>query len=286
VTTREFDRVLVVGCGYVGSAFAKLIAASGKIVWGVKRTPQEIDSYPFYFLDILEPDSLTKLPKNIENVIYAISPSGGSEAEYRKAYIEGVFSLSKYLKANSNCKRFILTSSTGAYEVTDGSWVDEETVFSSTLWKTKVLHEAESQVKELWPDSCSVRFGGIYGPGRTRMIQLARDGEVSFDMNFPRYTNRIHRDDCAGFLMHLLSMSSIQALYNGVDSDPSSRKELFTWVANSLNVEQVKHIPLSEEQRAQLGQGKRCRNNRLLDSGYKLLYPSFREGYAAQLSLI
>jgi hypothetical protein len=34
------------------------------------------------------------------------------------------------------------------------------------------------------------------------------------------------------------------------------------------------------------GANKRCSNRRLLDSGYRFIYPGFRQGYAALLSAL
>lgn len=282
--TQTFNRVLVVGCGYIGSALAEILNTEKKTVWGVKRTPLSVlPDYPIHYLDILSEEGLKKLPDDIQNVVYAVSPSGGSEQDYYRSYIEGVERLSTFLKTYHDCRRFILTSSTGAYEINDGSWVSEDSNFRKTKWKSRLLYDAERQVEVLWSDSSSVRFGGIYGPGRNRMIQLAADGSTFFDEQFPRYTNRIHRDDCAGFIAHLLSLNKVENLYNGVDNDPCSRKDLFQWLSLSLNAPKPQSHSLSDEERLQLGQGKRCSNKKLLNSGYELLYPSFRQGYAAQL---
>jgi uncharacterized protein YbjT (DUF2867 family) len=54
-----------------------------------------------------------------------------------------------------------------------------------------------------WP-AVVVRFGGIYGPGRTRLIDSVRDGSATRPAGPPIFTNRIHRDDCARVLEHLL----------------------------------------------------------------------------------
>jgi hypothetical protein len=38
--------------------------------------------------------------------------------------------------------------------------------------------------------------------------------------------------------------------------------------------------------RGRHGANKRCSNRRLLDSGYRFIYPGFRQGYAALLSAL
>ena len=43
----------------------------------------------------------------------------------------------------------------------------------------------------------TLRLGGIYGPGRTRLLESVRAGRAAYDPRGPRYTNRIHRVDAA-----------------------------------------------------------------------------------------
>ena len=50
----------------------------------------------------------------------------------------------------------------------------------------------------------SLRLGGIYGPGRTRLIESVRSGRAAIRPGAPRFGNRIHRDDAAGALAHLI----------------------------------------------------------------------------------
>ena len=50
----------------------------------------------------------------------------------------------------------------------------------------------------------------------------------------PAYTNRIHRDDCAGLLAHLLALPEPQPLYLGVDHDPADLRDVYLWLAEQL----------------------------------------------------
>ena len=123
-----------------------------------------------------------------------------------------------------------------------------------------------------------VRFGGIYGPGRNRLIKLVRSGTRCQDEP-PNYTNRIHRDDCAGVLMYLLYLDSPESIYLAVDSYPAPQCEIMQWLSQQLGVSAP-----SKDRIPGVGASKRCSNRLLLKSGYELLYPSYREGYAAVLS--
>ncbi len=128
----------------------------------------------------------------------------------------------------------------------------------------------------------SVRFAGIYGPGRERLIRQVQEGRQAQPQPV-QYSNRIHRDDCAGVLAHLIARDlagePLEPLYLASDSDPAPLHEVMAWLAKELGVTPTEGTDLPLRRRA----SKRCRNQRLLDSGYRFIYPGYREGYKALL---
>jgi nucleoside-diphosphate-sugar epimerase len=120
-----------------------------------------------------------------------------------------------------------------------------------------------------------VRFSGIYGPGRTRMLDqiIAGKGRPAQPQ---QWSNRIYSEDCAGVLAHLVRAfdagKALETLYIATDCAPVTQHDLRIWLAQQLDVELEDEIV---EQKAI----RRCSNQRLLDSGYEFLYPSYKEGY-------
>ena len=113
------------------------------------------------------------------------------------------------------------------------------------------------------------------------------------------YTNRIHRDDCVGVLRHLMQLEAPEPLYLGVDCEPADEAAVLRWLAGVLGAPEPRvaaaGAPVGRKSRgsqrsAQRAEGergptgKRCRNDRLLASGYRFLYPSFRDGYRVILA--
>ena len=126
-----------------------------------------------------------------------------------------------------------------------------------------------------------VRFGGIYGPRRTSLLERVRTGSATYRAGRPQYTNRIHRDDCVGALRHLMGLPAPDKLYVAVDSEPASEADVLRWLSGAVGAPP----PRSTRESAPRPRGnKRCRNTRLLATGYELRYPSFREGYTALLA--
>jgi nucleoside-diphosphate-sugar epimerase len=123
-----------------------------------------------------------------------------------------------------------------------------------------------------------LRLGGIYGSARDGAIERALQAQPAGP---PRYTNRIHRDDCAGALLHLLTLPNPDPLYLGVDNDPADRRTIAAWLYARLDGTPANRPTPPKTRRAR--SNKRCSNERLLASGYAFRYPTFREGFAALL---
>jgi nucleoside-diphosphate-sugar epimerase len=139
------------------------------------------------------------------------------------------------------------------------------------------LLEAERLLQASGYSHVVVRFAGIYGPGRERLLTSVRTG-APVPRALSNLTNRIHRDDCAGFLEHLLRLAAPEPLYVGVDDEPVELAVLLRWLAQATGqaAPAVDAAPVSQR-----GGNKRCSNRRLKETGYRLRYPTFREGYGA-----
>ena len=142
------------------------------------------------------------------------------------------------------------------------------------------LLEGEGLLRDGPYASTLLRLGGIYGPRRTRLLETVRAGRATFAPGPPQYTNRIHRDDCAGVLRHLLRLERPAQCYVGVDSEPADEATLLRLLAGAMGASAPRAAREDEVKSLRARGNKRCRNERLLQSGYSFRYPSFREGYA------
>ncbi|MEO1367083.1 MAG: SDR family NAD(P)-dependent oxidoreductase, partial [Acidobacteriota bacterium] len=131
----------------------------------------------------------------------------------------------------------------------------------------------------------AVRLAGIYGPGRTRLIDSVRSGEAVIYDDPPRYTNRIHVDDCARLLRHLGEVPDPASTYIGVDHDPATDRDVKEWLAAALGAPTPPSAADRPEARAggRRGGNKRCSNRRVAGAGFVFSYRDFRAGYGALL---
>lgn len=273
--------VLIAGCGYVGSALANLLLNQQHTVYGIRR---HVNLLPIGVRPLavdLSSLQAEDLPSPIDYVFYLAAADEHTESAYYQAYQAGLANLLTQLqKARQPVKRIFFSSSTAVYGQTQGEWVDEASETKPKGFSGKILLEAEQTLLTSGFSSVIVRFGGIYGPGRDRLIRSVLENSAQLSQE-PVYTNRIHQADCAGMLCHLMQLSKPEKIYLGVDSEPALKNEVLIWLAKQLNK------PLAEIASVQLEHAlrgnKRCSNQRLLASGYQLIYPTFREGYITML---
>lgn len=279
--------VLIAGCGDLGTEVGLRFARLGHTVVGLRRntsvlpadiTGQSID------LSIEKP----VIPSDTEFVVVAISADSPTIDAYRAAYLDGLRNLLDALDhARITPRRVLLVSSTAVYDVNDGSWVDEQTPANPKPGTDSIVLDTERMLHSRIPTATVLRLSGIYGPGRERLIDQVRGARAILSAD-SRHTNRIHRDDAAAAIVHLLVRDDEAApLYLGVDSAPVPGNEVLTFLAAELGLAEPTLAPVSGRvttRESQRGGDKLLRNQLLRDTGFTFTYPTYREGYRALLS--
>ncbi len=267
-------RVLIAGCGYLGSELARRLVAEGHRVWGLKRDPTGLpDGVEPLARDLVGHQSHPAFPA-IDALVYCAAPDGSGEARYRDVYVDGLGNLLRGFGALPP-RRLIFTSSTAVYGQEDGSVVDEGSATEPVDYRGRVLLEAETVLASTRSEAVSLRLARIYGPGRTRLLDDVRRGEARFVPG--RFLNLIHRDDAARILLHLIELHPgvAERAYVGSDREPVEQRVLLEWLAERGG------CPAPRPTGAPAGgrSNKRCSSARLLASGYRFLYSTFREGF-------
>lgn len=272
--------VVIAGCGDLGTEAGLRFLQAGQQVVGMRRSTHLLPTgFERYSIDLAH--EIPTLPADTDILILATSADRRSESAYREAYVD---SLTNILTALNDAEivpsRILMISSSAVYGQDDGSWVDESTPTAPTTETARVLAEAEAILHARVPTATILRLTGIYGPGRTRLIDQARAGTTL--RNDPvSFTNRIHRDDAAAAMVHLTTMSSVPApIYLGVDDAPTDRREVLRFLADELGISS----PSDELDLTLPYTGKRCRNTLLRSTGFEFAYPTYREGYRAVLA--
>ncbi|NIM01701.1 MAG: SDR family NAD(P)-dependent oxidoreductase, partial [Acidobacteria bacterium] len=233
--------------------------------------------------DLGDPESLTSLPRSLDGVVFCAAPSSPDEPGYRRIFVDGLGNLIESLAGAPRPPRLIFTSSTAVYGQSNGEWVDESSETRPKRFNGQLLLEAETLVHDGPLPGCVLRLGGIYGPGRTWQIDSVRAGRARLSPGEPHYTNRIHLEDAARSTQHLLLLPEVEPIYLGVDHEPAASNDVLRFLAAELGLPEP---PMAETQPPRRAGSKRCRNDRLIESGYRMVYASFREGYRSVLDAV
>lgn len=273
------SHILIAGCGYVGTELAARLRDAGHTAWCIRRSVEKLPKGVERLQgDLSQSDSIPPLPAQIDHVVYCAGAGGFEEATYRAAYVDGPRNvLSALAKAGAKPQRIIFTSSTGVYHQSNGEWVDEESPTEPEGFSGKTMLEGEPIVLDSDFDGYVIRFGGIYGPGRDRLIRAVREATVSMPAECS-YLNLIHRDDCARTIEHLLFAAAAPGIYNGVDNEPVDRRSLYAWIADQLGVERPTLGDKPDATTRQARSNKRCKNAKLRSTGFDFEFPTYREG--------
>jgi nucleoside-diphosphate-sugar epimerase len=270
-------RVLIAGCGDVGNILASLLLRKGHQVFGLKRNISSLqEGVQAIQADLTRPSTLRNLPEDIDLLVFMPTPASRDQAAYEAIFLDGWNNLWASLRQKPT--RTLMVSSTAVFGQSDGRQVNEETPPDPTRFNGKILQQMEQLGHDSSENLIVARVAGIYGPGREGMIRLAATEGLEIQQTPPFYTNRIHIDDVAAALLHLLFMDQAQDLYLVSDDLPVARYEVVSWLAGRLG----KPVPtgLADENASA---GKRIDNQRLRSSGFRLTYPDYRAGYDSVL---
>jgi nucleoside-diphosphate-sugar epimerase len=215
----------------------------------------------------------------VDALAYLVAADARDDAAYRRAYVDGVANLLARLRADGALKRVLFASSTSVYAQDDGSCVDESSPAEPTDFSGRRVLEGEAALRGAGCPAIALRLGGIYGPGRTSLVERVRSGAARLPLA-PHFTNRIHRDDAARACAHLLALPAPASCYVGADCEPANQADVLRWLAARLGAP----LPPGDYDASGAPTGKRCSSARLRASGFAFAYPTFRAGYAALLA--
>lgn len=272
--------VLLTGCGDLGTEAGLRFAALGHRVVGWRRSPAKLPAAIEGAAADLGSADLPPVPPDTTAVVIAVAADAPSEEAYRTAYVRGVANVLDALERDAVTPgRIIFISSTAVYGDAGGGWIDESTAPDPGGFSGRVLLEAEellhASLAGTSTTGISLRLGGIYGPGRTRLLDQVKTGDAVIPHDV-RYTNRIHRDDAAAAIVHLATMEPAPSpAYLGVDNEPADLGSVLRFLATQLG----QPAPPVGDAGPARGGNKRCRNQLLRGTGFTFTFPTFREGY-------
>ncbi|HEY7802912.1 MAG TPA: sugar nucleotide-binding protein [Orrella sp.] len=237
----------------------------------------------------------------IDSVVYCAAPNERTEQAYRSTYVTGLQNLVGVLddldikhtggapqkpysqepypqKPYPQRPRILFVSSTAVYDSQAQGVFDETSPTEPRGFNGKVLCEAEAWLLSNWPEATVLRLSGIYGPTKQRLLQSIKEGQSTTPDSEDYIANRIHLDDAARAVLHLLK-GKHSGIFLGTDSHPIPLRALYETLADLLGAP----APGIAAPSPMMGK-KQLSNQKLLRTGFELKWPDCIEGYKAMIA--
>lgn len=292
--------VLILGCGYLGTALAQRLMSEGIRVGALTRNVQQGEYLKTLGLDevvVEEIDSDAwhlQIKGEYKAVVNCVSSAGGGLAGYQKSYVAGQHSFLKWAQ-HQDLETVCYTSSTSVYPQDGGVWVDELALTEPASETAAILLEAERLILEaetLSSDRYVLRLAGIYGPQRHYMIDQLRLGTKVLPGDGKPNLNSIHRDDAVDAIVLLLRkrVGTGVEIFNVCDGEPIPKIELIQLLAVRMQCEcpifdpKIKNIRL--QRRGGRMPDRKISNKKLrLLTSWKPANGSILQGYSSLLTI-
>ncbi len=291
-------RVLILGCGYVGTALVDALRARACAITALTRNPAKTSTLQERGVRVIVADLAAAswhadVGRDYDVVVNCVSSGGGGLAGYEHSYVGGMRSILSWAAAGVPAT-YIYTGSTSVYPQGHGETVTEDSpVGAGGSEAANPLLETEELVRT---SACFVRWfilrlAGIYGPGRHYLLDQLRNGATVFPGTGRHRLNLAHRDDIvAAILACIDAAESVRNDVFNVAGDTAVPKEAVTaWLAQQLGVP----APVFARNGGELPTGvPRVRGrsgpvpDRLVSNaklkrvlGWQPRFPDFRDGY-------
>lgn len=263
-------RIALGGCGDVGLRLARRLRDAGHAVLALRRRPQASEpGIEFRAVDLCRLGAGELVDWDADAAVSLVAPERRDPAAYRQAFLDAPLALHA---ACPGLARTLVVTSTASVGGRDGEFSDEDSGGPYEDWRGELLAAIETELASRIESLLVACPSGLYGPGRAWMLRRAR----ALEAGEPRWTHRIHVDDAAAALHHLLQLQRPAPRYCLTDDVPTLECDVLAWLRQQLDLPAVER-PAGPEH------GRRISNRRLRDSGFRFRYPDYRSGYAELL---
>lgn len=290
-------RLVIFGCGYIGSAVARAAVAAGATVEALTRNPdkaavlRESGLAKVVVAELGSPEWHTQIAPAPDFVVNCVS-SGGPD-QYWQSYVVGMQSIVSWAGRAGPVGTMVYTSSTSVYPQGEGAVVDETAWAPGATPNGRTISESEVLLKGAPAAAIRryfiLRLAGIYGPDRHHLLDQLRAGTDTLNGSGEHRLNLAHRDDIvAAILACLTAPDSVGTeIFNVADTAPATRAEVVAWLCGQLR----RPVPTFDGSTT-TRRGGAPMPDRIISSakiqrvlGWRPKYPDFKAGFGEILGL-
>ncbi len=279
--TIEKQKCLIVGAGYVGAELARVLLAKGWSVSALRRSKPELEQAKEQGATgsssvqwITACATSWKPTESYDLVAFCISADNYCEQSYKTAYFDTLKTVASWQPQHGH---LIVLSSTSVYPHKEGETVGEACTELADAGPSKWIVQGENAALAIHKKAAVLRLGGIYGPGRDRLIRRVRAGDP-----IPKskaFSNRSHRDDIANAMFHVFE-NSLTGVFNCTDMFPTPISEIYTWLAEKTGTS----VQWSNDSSSSRMRGnKKVSSKKLAATGFQWKFADYKSGMQALL---
>jgi nucleoside-diphosphate-sugar epimerase len=293
MTSAARPRLVILGCGYVGTAVALEGLARGMRVTALTRNTTNAHALRAQGIETVVGDIAGdawhhEIPGG-ERVVNCVSSGGGGLEGYRHSYVGGMRSLVAWARgAPEGVGTVVYTSSTSVYPQGGGVTVDESAPTDGAGERGRILLEAERVLQAAGPAVARwfvLRLAGIYGPGRHHLLEQVRAGEVAGAGD--HRLNLVHRDDIGRAIWACFDAPAAVGgeIFNVADEAAAPKREVASWLAQRAGVAPPRFTGGLSGSRQAVTPDRVIVSARIRERlGWRPVYRDYRAGYESMLS--
>jgi nucleoside-diphosphate-sugar epimerase len=274
-------QILILGCGYVGTAFGIQMSAQGAQVSGTCRTNARADELRAHHItpvtfDSTSSDTLSEAAAQADIILASIPPSDTGDMSFHAL---------REILATASTRWIGYLSTTGIYGDRGGGWVFEDDDPTPASREAKRRVDAEKAWQSLPCPAQVFRLPGIYGPGRSALEQIKAGTARRIDQPGQVFS-RAHREDIVAALLASIAKPNPGRTYNICDDRPCASGDVIVHACGILGVAPPPLVPFSDAGLSEMGQRfysecKRVSNARAkAELGWRPKFPTYVEGLA------
>ena len=272
--TPDMPHLFCFGLGFSATALAQRLKARGWMVTGTSRSGGD---------ETIAFDGTGPLPAacfdGVTHLLISVPPAESGDPVLR-CHADDLRRLAPALKWAG------YLSTTGVYGDRHGEWVDETSPLQPSTTRGHRRLAAETEWRALGLPLHFFRLAGIYGPGRNQLVAVL-DGSAKRIVKQGQIFSRIHVEDIAGVLAASIAQPWPGRAYNVCDDEPSPPQDVVAFAAELLKRPPPPEVAFDDAELSPMAksfyaESKRVSNRRITEElGYRLLYPTYREGLRA-----
>ncbi|WP_036486214.1 SDR family oxidoreductase [Myxosarcina sp. GI1] len=295
-------KIAIIGCGYVGSAIARLWQRQGHQVTVTTTTPEKISKLETIADCVVlakgnDLETLQKLVSDREMVLLSVGAKSRTIDNYRQSYLETAKNVVKAIETAPSVKQLIYTGSYAVLGDKNGAWTDETAPVNPANEHGEILCQTESELLSV-PENqmksssgqrsvgeafservetselrslkvCILRLAGIYGEGRELIKIFGRVAGTTRPGSGDDYTNWIHLDDIVGAI-EFARQRELSGIYNLASDEILTTKE---FLDRLFKVHERSPVNWDDSQTSVRPYNTKLSNQKLKNAGFRLAHP-------------